>query len=294
MERYADLIHQVYLIHVRDEARNILTLLSPFKLGFTVSLLYIFGIICARFALFFLYLRAFPVPWLQFATKFLMVLSTCLIISIILWDIFLCRPVRQLWDLTAGGTCGDPGPPYKAGLILGISTDVIAIILPLPLIWGLHTSRQNKISLTCLFAVGLNTAGIASWRLTTLSIINSKTRAILFFSAVIEIGMVVVCSSVPIIYPLFSRRRQKCTSNPPPGAPKAAGAGRIARVIRTFGSITFRRQSYNHLDSDLNMTFGSRDIDTVASNATRPSGFGIEVVQEWSVVNSPKPDTTYV
>lgn len=148
------LIHRVYPIHI-NKAQKILTFLSHFKLGFTVSLLYIFGIICARFALFFLYLRAFPVPWLQFATKLLMVLSTCLIISIILWDIFLCRPVRQLWDLTASGTCGDPGPPYKAGLILGISTDVIAIILPLPLIWGLHTSRQNKISLTCLFAVGL-------------------------------------------------------------------------------------------------------------------------------------------
>ncbi|KAI1455323.1 hypothetical protein F4805DRAFT_436377 [Annulohypoxylon moriforme] len=258
------------------------------KLAFIQAWLYGVGIICARFTVFLFYLRAFPNRPMQLATKFLMVISTCLVVAFALWSTFLCRPVRRAWDITAGGTCGDIGGPYRAITILSIGTDIIAISLPLPLIWRLNTRRQNKINLTCLFVVGLSTPAIASWRLASLSIVNSETRATFLFTAILEIGLVVVCSSVPIIYPLFLSRYQKLSSGHSPNAQK--GEGRVARVIRTIGSISLRRRSYNHLDSGLDISLTGLESGTLNTNKSRSLSSSTEAVQGWPVTNSQLDD----
>ncbi len=119
------------------------------------SVLYAAGIATSRLGTLFFYLRVFPQKGMQHATITFMFLSTGLVISFLLWDIFSCRPVSLNWNLGVHGECKDRVPSYQAACILSISSDIVTLLLPMPLVWGLKMRRENKIGLTCLFAMGL-------------------------------------------------------------------------------------------------------------------------------------------
>ena len=119
------------------------------------EILYGLGIACARIGALFLYLRVFAEDRLQKATKIFMATSTILVMVVVLWDIFTCRPVSVNWNMGLKGECGDRKAPYIFACIVGIASDTVALILPMPLIWRLNTRRSNKINLQCLFAFGL-------------------------------------------------------------------------------------------------------------------------------------------
>ncbi|KAI2602807.1 hypothetical protein GGR54DRAFT_623068 [Hypoxylon sp. NC1633] len=251
------------------------------KLDTVQPILYVFGVICARLGVFFFYLRAFPNRTMQWATKILLVVSTCLVVAIALWDIFTCQPVSLNWDPTVPGTCEDRGPTYKAAAILSIATDMITIIMPLPLIWRLQTKRQNKINLSCLFAFGLSTVSIASWRLGSLTSVNSETRAVIVFTAIIEIDLIIICASLPIIYPLIVRRRQKSS-----GIVSRRVQGWKERMTRTFGSATLRERSFEPIHNLSGPGSANFELRTLESDPPRRLDGGIGVTQEWSISSS--------
>lgn len=118
-------------------------------------ILYAAGIATSRLGTLFLYLRVFPQRSMQLATKLFMAISTSLVIALTLWDIFTCRPVSLNWDSEVEGKCNDRLPPYLAACILSMSSDIITLLLPMPLVWSLNMRWENKIGLTFLFAMGL-------------------------------------------------------------------------------------------------------------------------------------------
>jgi hypothetical protein len=68
---------------------------------------------------------------------------------------FQCRPVAYLHDKTIpGGRCWNQALMFRYGSIPNIVTDVVMLILPMPLIWGLHVSFKVKIGLLFTFLLG--------------------------------------------------------------------------------------------------------------------------------------------
>lgn len=70
--------------------------------------------------------------------------------------IFQCRPVQSAWDFT---TLQDKCINYidflyVAGAV-GLATDLIITLLPIPLFWKLKLPKKQKIILTALFGIGM-------------------------------------------------------------------------------------------------------------------------------------------
>lgn len=67
----------------------------------------------------------------------------------------LCRPINFSWNKTIPGTCGDLAKAEMAAAAINMVLDVVIVLLPLPVVWGLQMSKQKKIGITATFALGL-------------------------------------------------------------------------------------------------------------------------------------------
>jgi hypothetical protein len=68
---------------------------------------------------------------------------------------FQCTPVSRAWDKTIPGTCINITAFWYANAGYSIATDVIILILPMPVIWGLRLRKAQKIGLMGVFALGI-------------------------------------------------------------------------------------------------------------------------------------------
>lgn len=75
-------------------------------------------------------------------------------ISILFYSIFQCYPIRAAWDSSITGVCINRVASYKATAILGVITDAMIIVIPVPLVMGLKMSWQKKFGLMALFGLG--------------------------------------------------------------------------------------------------------------------------------------------
>ena len=75
--------------------------------------------------------------------------------SEVLGTFLMCRPINYNWDLTVKGTCGSRTAGFVAAAALNTSTDLMVLILPMPIIWKLKLSTARKLSLMTLFSFGL-------------------------------------------------------------------------------------------------------------------------------------------
>jgi hypothetical protein len=70
--------------------------------------------------------------------------------------ILICKPIEMNWNPTVeGGSCGNQNAAFTAVGIVDIITDLIILILPVPMVYKLQVPRANKIGLCCIFGTGL-------------------------------------------------------------------------------------------------------------------------------------------
>jgi hypothetical protein len=72
--------------------------------------------------------------------------------------IIVCSPIRAYWDPKVDGKCFDQGKLFLADLSLNIFTDLVILLVPVPLTWWLHVSRWKK----CRIIFVLGAGGVAT------------------------------------------------------------------------------------------------------------------------------------
>ena len=105
-----------------------------------------------KLAILVFYLRIFTIKAYRMIVYSLLaiVLATEIVTSII--SLNLCRPFSFNWDRTIpGGSCYQETVFYEWGSFPNIVTDVAILILPMPVVWNLHTSNNMKVGLTLTF-----------------------------------------------------------------------------------------------------------------------------------------------
>jgi len=108
-----------------------------------------------KLAILAFYLRIFTIRSYRIIVYVLMgiVVATAIITSII--SLNLCRPFKYNWDRTIpGGSCYKETVFFEWGSFPNIVTDVAIIVLPMPVVWRLHTTRNMKVGLTLTFLLG--------------------------------------------------------------------------------------------------------------------------------------------
>ena len=110
----------------------------------------------AKAAIFALYLRLFgPKRWLRYTSYMTLLVTFLFYWSQIPLSVALCIPRHaESWSLEVLLRCKKTtilGPILGS---VGVATDVILLILPLPIVYGLNVPPQKKLALYLVFLAG--------------------------------------------------------------------------------------------------------------------------------------------
>lgn len=78
-----------------------------------------------------------------------------LAVSVFFADLFQCTPISFFWNKSIlDGTCIDVVTFYFATAGISTFTDLWILIMPMPMVWGLHLPLRQRIIIMVLFALG--------------------------------------------------------------------------------------------------------------------------------------------
>lgn len=78
-----------------------------------------------------------------------------LAIAVFFADLMQCTPISFVWDKTIlDGTCIDVVSFYFGTAGISTFTDLWILVMPMPMVWGLHLPLRQRVIIMVLFALG--------------------------------------------------------------------------------------------------------------------------------------------
>lgn len=75
-----------------------------------------------------------------------------------------CRPIDYNWNRKdPSGHCGNQNAEFAAVGVVDVATDVMIIILPMPMIWARQLRISKRIALVCVFGLGILWVDCYAW-----------------------------------------------------------------------------------------------------------------------------------
>jgi hypothetical protein len=125
------------------------------KLTFISPILYAVCTAFSKMALALFYRRLSPQRWWRWSVYSVLFLVAGYNLAIMLVIIFGCTPFEKSWDFTIlEGSCVNRPAVYICTAILGIASNLILLVMPLPMILRLQMPRRQKAGLVVLFVIG--------------------------------------------------------------------------------------------------------------------------------------------
>ncbi|KAF7917047.1 uncharacterized protein EAE97_012067 [Botrytis byssoidea] len=232
------------VVEVKDPA----ALISWAKVLVVTPIVYSAACCIPKIVILTLYLRIFTQTAYRIACYILITIVVCLAIADIISGATLCTPVAYLWDKTIpGGHCIDIVTFYRWGTLPNAITDVFMLILPLPVVWKLHTSKRVKIGLTITFltgSIGLITSILRCVAFFTNDPLKDGTWASVTFLnwSIIEPGVYLIACCLPSFRPLFSLVK--------PGSKKTSSSALTRSILDgTAGKLFGSKKRSRELDT---------------------------------------------
>ena len=119
-------------------------------------ILWVASVTFCRTSIISLYMHIFPTRIFRRVCFLVLAANVVFFVSVVLADCLLCHPISYRWDRVTGGkgSCGDEKPLDLYIGILNLTLDVTAVVLPMPVLWGLKMALWNKIMLSGMFGMG--------------------------------------------------------------------------------------------------------------------------------------------
>ncbi|KAI5918372.1 hypothetical protein F4810DRAFT_715547 [Camillea tinctor] len=155
-----------------------------------------------------LYLRIFTgVRWFKLACAFVLISVVTYCIASVTATIFQCTPITGAFDKTIEHHCIDNAHFWFANAGFSISTDIVILTLPMPLVYSLQIPRIQKIALIVVFTLGVFVVITSCLRVTTIDV-QARSPDPLYDVAstmwtIIEMNVAVICACLPQIRPLI-------------------------------------------------------------------------------------------
>ncbi|KAF4930352.1 Satratoxin biosynthesis SC1 cluster protein 4 [Colletotrichum viniferum] len=245
------------------------------------------------------YLRVFKVATTQKICKAMLVVLAFYGAWTVFGSIFMCVPVQAFWG-DGTGRCMDRLAFWFSNAVLNIATDIIIVVIPIPLIRTLQISRKQKIALIMVFAVGGFVCITSIIRLRSLYEISispdtSRDGVHIATWSGIEINVAIICASAPALKPLIAKAFPKLLastqrSNMRSGQLYGGTAGE-SHHMQSMKSRTGKKPSHNiaietkievmsHNGSqiDLVRTGGNTTVAECCSTEERPPAQGRSMV----------------
>ncbi|RDW82448.1 hypothetical protein BP6252_03560 [Coleophoma cylindrospora] len=157
------------------------------------------------------YLRVFPYPRVRLVSKMTMGLILCCGLYWIISTFLLCRPISFFWDKNIkGGVCINAKPIWLSHAGLNIFTDLIIILIPMPVIQTLNLQLKPRLWLMTVFALGGFITVISIIRLPLLiQIFGSPdltySGAGCALASAVESNIAIICASLPPLKSLIRK-----------------------------------------------------------------------------------------
>ncbi|KAK5627054.1 hypothetical protein RRF57_002769 [Xylaria bambusicola] len=208
---------------------------------FSFELFHIISLNLGKISALFFYLKLFGQKSVSRITEWCLLAISSGTVGLILWQFLFCRPLSKMWEWDGLETCGDRQPLYVAVCVWSIFTDLLVLVVPLPVIWRLKMERIQKLRLSWLFAAGLSVTAASVIRLAYIVTIDyhndfSFHSVPSTFLAFLEPPLTIICVSLPMLYSFLSKvwpgSKSRNTSTPQGGPHRSHtyGSGFARRV----------------------------------------------------------------
>lgn len=124
------------------------------QLWYTVGNLQCTSLFLTKISLLILFYRIFVTPVFRLATQVLGTVMVFWWIGTILADDLICLPIQHNWDPSIPAHCGSKQLLAIIPPIPWIVTDLVILLMPLPMVWNLHLPRLQRVGLAGLFLLG--------------------------------------------------------------------------------------------------------------------------------------------
>ncbi|CEJ60849.1 hypothetical protein PMG11_09405 [Penicillium brasilianum] len=132
--------------------------------------------------------------------------------------IFACNPIQKGWDISIPpgvGSCINRPGVYLATAVSNTLSDVILILIPIRVVWGLQMRLIQKLGVVAMFCIGCLTIITSILRLATLwpLVTTSDVSYKLALASVfinIEANFIIICASLPYLRQLTRHHKPKC------------------------------------------------------------------------------------
>ena len=124
------------------------------KVIYVTRVTYLLIITAIKSSVLLFYLRLSPFP--TFRTWVIAAMVACIIegVLFILMALFQCTPVRRVWNFEIPGHCIDTLGFFRAETVFNLVTNVVILLLPMPMVWHLQMALRRKLLLIGIFATG--------------------------------------------------------------------------------------------------------------------------------------------
>ncbi|OJJ95770.1 hypothetical protein ASPACDRAFT_81829 [Aspergillus aculeatus ATCC 16872] len=166
--------------------------------------IYISSLALAKIALLMLYYRLLSmIRFWKYVINGVAIFIIAYSIALMLALIFACHPVGRNWDVTdtTGGCISRPGI-YMATAVTNTLSDVVLILIPVPIVMKLTLPTVQKVGVFGMFLVGCLTIVTSIVRLVTLwplvtSVDPTYKLALASVFIVIEANFIIICGCLP-------------------------------------------------------------------------------------------------
>ncbi|KAL1863910.1 hypothetical protein Daus18300_008059 [Diaporthe australafricana] len=166
------------------------------------------------------------IRWFKYCIYAMALYTTGWSVGTLFAVIFQCVPPSLFWTQynpalspQPTGFCGVEYPAFVvASSALNSVADVFIFALPLAMLWKLQLRRSQKFGLTFLFATGAFSIVASFVRLdgsrqaVKLDADATWIMADLYIWTLVEAGVALICSCLPVVAPIFSMVKDKITS----------------------------------------------------------------------------------
>ncbi|KAI1385654.1 uncharacterized protein F4822DRAFT_413816 [Hypoxylon trugodes] len=240
--------HHVWFV----SSENITTIL---KLLLVTYLVYGFALTATKASALLFFSRIFPsfaTPWWWNTALWIThAANIAWLIAYTIVEALQCRPISRFWDTNVDGTCLSQSNIYIGASIPSVILDITILLLPVPRLWGLHTTRTRKVGLFVVFALGYGVVVVSVGRLVVALVFHHKIDEDVtyngissFWWGILEAPITLFGVCVPAMVPL-GRRVQSMIFEPV-----------VSKVQTTLGS---------------SRTFGSRSRNLTLDGSTQYS-----------------------
>ncbi|OJD12386.1 hypothetical protein AJ78_07011 [Emergomyces pasteurianus Ep9510] len=175
------------------------------------SVLYVCGSAAVKISIILFYQRIFPPSRVHLICDGLIMFILCYTAASIFVIIFMCRPVDKFWDVVmTSGRCVNQEAAYYANSGLSIVTDIVTLIVPMPLVRRLNIPLQQKMVVACFLGMGAFVCIISVIRLFSIYQLFTRSDGTWYAMnttiwSLLEIYIGIILGCAPTLRPLFIR-----------------------------------------------------------------------------------------